>query len=151
MEKIKQNKICRMISYCLFILYFWFGIQKFFPHVSPAEDIAASTIRELTFGLITDRLALNLLAIWEVGAAILIIALPCKKWVLNIFFVHLIFTFTPFVFFPSLTFGETAGSLSLLGQYIVKNILLLIAVYILYQFRDVHQGKLAYAEVSNIK
>jgi uncharacterized membrane protein YkgB len=150
MEKIKQNKICRLISYCLFILYFWFGIQKFFPHVSPAEDIAAATIKVLTFGLITERLALNLLAIWEVGAAILIIALPCKKWVLNIFFVHLVFTFTPFLFFPSLTFGETTGSLSLLGQYIVKNILLLIAVYILYQFGDERQHQLTYSKATDL-
>src|SRR3712207_2302913 len=33
------------------IVYFWFGLLKFFPGASPAEDLAARTIAQMTFGL----------------------------------------------------------------------------------------------------
>ena len=32
------------------IVFMWFGILKFFPNISPAQDIATNTINKLTFG-----------------------------------------------------------------------------------------------------
>ncbi len=47
------------------IVFFWFGMLKFFPGVSPAQDLAIRTIDRLTFGLIPANLSLVLLAVWE--------------------------------------------------------------------------------------
>ena len=32
------------------IVFFWFGVLKFFPALSPAEDLAGRTISALSFG-----------------------------------------------------------------------------------------------------
>lgn len=132
MDQKNLKQLTRLLSVTLFVVYFWFGIQKFFPNVSPAEEIAFETIHKLTFGMMGKWWALNLLAIWEIGVAFLILFCSCNKFILFAVALHLIFTFTPFLFFPSLTLGEATGSLTLLGQYIVKNLVLLVAVYTLY-------------------
>lgn len=132
MEKTSLRHITTLLSFSLFVIYFWFGIQKFFPHVSPAEEIASKTIQALTFNLFSPKLGLLILAFWEVGISILVLCCPNNKYVLAAIFVHLIFTFSPFLLFPALTQGDVIGSLSLLGQYIVKNLILLVSVYTLY-------------------
>ena len=47
------------------VVFFWFGFLKFFPDLSPAQDLAARTIEQLTFGLIGPELSIYLLAVWE--------------------------------------------------------------------------------------
>src|SRR4028119_1063905 len=47
------------------IVFFWFGVLKFFPGLSPAQDLAARTISMLTFGLVGSALSLPILATWE--------------------------------------------------------------------------------------
>jgi hypothetical protein len=38
---------------------------KFFPGLSPARDLAARTISQLSFGLISAETAVIILAVWE--------------------------------------------------------------------------------------
>jgi uncharacterized membrane protein YphA (DoxX/SURF4 family) len=47
------------------IVFFWFGALKFFPGLSPAEDLATRTISVLTFGLIPPNVSIVVLATWE--------------------------------------------------------------------------------------
>ena len=42
-----------------------FGVLKFFPDLSPAQDLATRTIEVLTFGLVKPSLSLPVLALWE--------------------------------------------------------------------------------------
>ncbi|MCB0646909.1 MAG: hypothetical protein KDC49_09605 [Saprospiraceae bacterium] len=142
MEATSLKSIVRAISFSLFIIYFWFGIQKFFPHVSPAEEIAGNTIQVLTFGFLSFKTGLMILAVWEVGIAFFILCCPTNRIVMGLTILHLIFTFTPFLFFPSLTLGDATGSLTLLGQYIVKNLLLICCVYFLYKVGPNLKGSL---------
>lgn len=45
-----------LLRVSLGIVFFWFGALKFFPGLSPAQDLAMRTIDILTFGLIpSDR------------------------------------------------------------------------------------------------
>jgi uncharacterized membrane protein YkgB len=37
------------------IVFFWFGILKFFPGLSPAQDLAIRTIDLLSFGLVQEK------------------------------------------------------------------------------------------------
>jgi uncharacterized membrane protein YphA (DoxX/SURF4 family) len=43
------------------IIFFWFGFLKFFPGLSPADQIATQTISVLTFGLLKPSVSLILL------------------------------------------------------------------------------------------
>lgn len=117
---------------CIGIVYFWFGMLKFYPGVSPAETIALDTISELTLGILTPNVSIVLLAIWETAIGILLIVGLFNRTALNLAIFHMLLTFTPFLFFPELTFTEAPFGLTLLGQYIVKNIVFLaIMIYIL--------------------
>ena len=78
------KKLCKWIAIGFFIIYFWFGVQKFFPNVSPAEAIATATINKLTFDIFPGRTGIILLAIWEVAVAFLILFMPYKKWLLSL-------------------------------------------------------------------
>ncbi|EAR01750.1 hypothetical protein FB2170_14518 [Maribacter sp. HTCC2170] len=105
---------------------------KFFPGVSPAETIALDTISELTLGVVTPDVSIILLALWETIIGVLLIIGLFSRAALNLAIVHMILTFTPFLFFPELTFTNAPFGLTLLGQYIVKNIVFLaIMIYIL--------------------
>lgn len=121
-ERISKNS---MLLACIGILYLWFGTLKFFPGVSPAETIAMDTIHELTLGLIRPKISLLLLAIWETGLGLLLIIGLLNRFAIILALVHMILTFTPFIFFPELTFTQAPFGLTLLGQYIMKNIVFL--------------------------
>lgn len=115
------------------IIYLWFGALKFFHGYSPAESLATSTIHKLTFGLLSDNLEINFLAAWECSIGILLIIGKWMKPVLIMFFLHMICTFSPLFFFPDQTFRFMPYGLSLVGQYIIKNIVIISAGLVLWQ------------------
>lgn len=117
--------ISSMLSVCIGIVYVWFGMLKFFPGLSPAETIAMDTISELTLGFIPQKLSLLMLAVWETVLGALLIVGFLNRFALNLAMVHMVLTFTPFFFFPELTFTNAPFGLTLLGQYIMKNIVFL--------------------------
>lgn len=122
---------------CIGIVYLWFGMLKFFPGLSPAETIALDTISELSLGLIMPNISIVLLAIWETAIGFLLIVGLFNRVALNLAIVHMVLTFTPFLFFPELTFTKAPFGLTLLGQYIVKNIVFLaIMIFMLARERS---------------
>lgn len=129
-RRINQNTD-QIISISIAIVYLWFGALKFFSGLSPAEQLAQKTISELTFNLIPPDIAILLLAIWEVAIGILLIANLFKRTVLFLALVHILLTFTPFIFFPDLVFTEAPFGLTLLGQYIIKNLIILGVLVVL--------------------
>ena len=56
------------------MVIFGFGVLKYFPHVSPAEDLILATTGPLTFGLISGHLTMVLLATVEciIGLSLMI-------------------------------------------------------------------------------
>ncbi len=110
------------------IIYLWFGALKFFPGVSPAEDLAKETIHLLTFGLIGPDLSLLLLAIWEVAIGIVLIVGIVQRLVIPVVLIHMICTFTPLILLPSLSFTAMPFALTLVGQYIIKNLIIISAL-----------------------
>ncbi len=107
------------------LVYLWFGALKFFSGVSPAETLAKNTIHHLTAGILLPDLSIYLLALWETAIGILLIFNLWYRFALKLAFVHIIFTFSPFLFFPDLMWSDIPFGLTLLGQYIVKNIIIL--------------------------
>src|SRR5689334_3924608 len=75
------------------IVYFWFGIVKFFPGLSPAETLAANTISELTFGYIPSKVSLPFLAMWECTLGVGLIASRGMRVILTLLFLQMLGTF----------------------------------------------------------
>ncbi|MCB0658527.1 MAG: hypothetical protein KDC57_20425 [Saprospiraceae bacterium] len=123
----------RLLAFTIGICYLWFGFLKFFPGLSPAEALAGDTINVLTVGLIHGRLAIVLLAIWEFAVGTALVFNIINKQVLWMAFIHMGCTFLPLIFFPSLSFSAAPFGLSLIGQYIIKNLVFISALLYLYQ------------------
>lgn len=115
------------------IIYIWFGMLKFFHGYSPAEELAINTIHKLTAGLIPARTSIILLAIWETVLGVLMVLGFQTRKVLIFLVLHLVFTFTPLLLFPDVSFKIAPYGFTLVGQYIMKNIVIISAAWILWQ------------------
>lgn len=118
----------RLIVISFGIIYFWFGMLKFFPGVSPAEALAKATLDKLTLGLIPSNITYCMLAAWEVTIGIAMLVNYTKRGIIYITMLHLLFTFTPLLFLPDASFNGQPYSLTLVGQYIIKNLVLIFAL-----------------------
>ena len=106
---------------------------KFFHGYSPAEELAINTIHKLTAGLIPARTSIILLAIWETVLGVLMVLGFQTRRVLIFLVLHLVFTFTPLLLFPDVSFKIAPYGFTLVGQYIMKNIVIISAAWILWQ------------------
>ena len=53
-----------LLRISLGVVFFWFGVLKFFPGMSPATDLASRTIDVLSFGMVPARISVPVLAAW---------------------------------------------------------------------------------------
>lgn len=121
----------KLLRWSIGIVFFWFGILKYFEGLSPAEDIAINTITILTLGFIPGNIILYGLATLEVLIGIgLIFKIFLRETLLLLYF-QMVGTFLPLLFFPNEVFHVFPYSLTLEGQYIVKNIIVLSAGIVL--------------------
>jgi uncharacterized membrane protein YphA (DoxX/SURF4 family) len=120
-----------LLRMALGIVFLWFGALKFFPNVSPAEELAGKTIETLTFGVIPQSTAVFILAIWEVAIGIGLIVGRWMRVVLLLLYVQMLGTITPLFLFPTETFTIFPVVPTLEGQYIIKNIVLVAAGIVL--------------------
>lgn len=109
------------------IVFLWFGSLKFFPGLSPADQLATDTIDVLSFGLINTDTARILLALLETAIGIGLITGTFLRLTLLALFGQMLGTVTPLILFPDLTFETFPFVLTLEGQYIIKNLVLVSA------------------------
>lgn len=114
------------------IVFVWFGVLKFFPDISAAQDLAIRTIELLTFGLVPELFIINGLALWEVLIGVGLISGKFMKATLLLLFLQMIGTFTPIFLFPSEVFNHIPYAPTLEGQYIIKNIVIISAAIVLW-------------------
>lgn len=107
--------------------FLWFGALKFFPGLSPAQELATSTTEILTLGLIAPEVAILLLAAWECLIGLGLISGRFMRATLLLLFVQMLGTVTPLFFFPQEVFTRFPYALTLEGQYIIKNVVLVSA------------------------
>ena len=105
-----------------------FGVVKFFPGVSPVESLVEATWGVLTFGIVGGQLALVLTAIIETVAGLALISGVFARFGLVMLAVAFVGIFSPLVFFPGELF--TAAGPTLLGQYVLKNVVLVAATLV---------------------
>lgn len=106
------------------IVFFWFGVLKFIPGASPAQDLALNTIDVLTFGLIPASAALILLATLECAIGIGLITGKFLRLTLVLLVFQMLGAWSPLFLFPGEAFIQFPYAPTLEGQYIIKNIVL---------------------------
>ena len=109
------------------IIFFWFGFLKFFPGLSPADQIATKTITVLTLGFVKPNISIIILAIWETLIGLGLITGKFLRVTLLLLFAQMLGTLTPLLLFPAETFTQFPYAPTLEGQYIIKNLVLISA------------------------
>lgn len=109
------------------VVFFWFGFLKFFPGMSPAEALATDTILVMSGGLVEPWLSIKVLAVWEILIGLGLIFGVALRATLLLLFLQMPGTITPMFLFPELTFRHFPFVLTIEGQYIVKNLVLVSA------------------------
>ena len=116
-----------LLRISLGVVFFWFGILKFFPDLSPAQGLATKTISLLTFGLIQPQVSIIILAVWETLIGLGLIFGVYMRGVLLLLFFQMMGTVTPLFLFPVESFAQIPYAPTLEGQYIIKNLVLISA------------------------
>ncbi|CAN5552665.1 MAG: DoxX family membrane protein [Blastocatellia bacterium] len=114
-----------LMRVALGIVFFWFGVLKFFPGLSVAEDLASRTISVISFGYVSPSVSVPVLAAWECTIGLGLISGKFLRLTLLLLFLQMTGTFLPLVFFPLETWVQFPYAPSLEGQYIIKNLVLL--------------------------
>ena len=116
-----------LLRVSLGVVFLWFGVLKFFPGLSPAQELATQTIDTLTFGLLSPTFSILVLATWECLIGIGLILGLFMRATLLLLFLQMLGAVTPLFLYPSQVFTHIPYAPTLEGQYIIKNIVLVSA------------------------
>ena len=116
-----------LLRISLGIVFLWFGALKFFPDLSPAQDLAIRTMHTLSFGRVPPSVTLPVLAGWECLIGLGLLTGRLLRVTLLLMFVQMLGTITPVFLFPSEVFVRIPYAPTLEGQYIIKNLVLISA------------------------
>ena len=108
-------------------VFLGFGALKFFPGVSPAQDLSIKTIELLTFGLVPWRAGLIGIATLECFIGVCLLAnrwMRLAVWLLAVEFIGIL---APLVLLPGRLFSGPHDAPTLEGQYVLKDIILVAA------------------------
>jgi uncharacterized membrane protein YphA (DoxX/SURF4 family) len=109
------------------IVFFWFGVLKFFPGLSPAQTLAVETVDALAFGLLPASISLVLLALLECTIGLGLISGKFIRLTLLLLAFQMVGAATPLFLFPGEVFTQFPYAPTLEGQYIIKNLVLVSA------------------------
>jgi uncharacterized membrane protein YkgB len=121
----------RLLRISIGIVFFWFGVLKFFPGLSPAQELAINTIRIITFGMIPSMVIIVGLATWEVLIGLGFITGKFMRASIVLLLAQMPGTFVPIFVFPEQVFTAIPYGLTIEGQYIFKNFVLISAAFVI--------------------
>jgi uncharacterized membrane protein YphA (DoxX/SURF4 family) len=102
------------------IVFLWFGLLKFFKGLSPAEDLVRNTVY-----FVDPDLFLPVLAAWESLIGIGLITGKFLRVTILLLFLQMPGTALPLLILPEKVWTVFPYGLTLEGQYIVKNLVLI--------------------------
>ncbi|GAB4435346.1 MAG: DoxX family protein [Anaerolineae bacterium] len=108
------------------IVFLWFGALKLFPGLSPAEDLVRSTVFWLN-----PTWFLAVLAVWEMAIGLGLITGRWLRLTLLLLFLQMPGTALPLLVLPHAVWSSFPFGLTLEGQYIIKNLVLVGAGLVL--------------------
>jgi len=108
------------------IVFLWFGILKFFPGLSPAEGLVRNTVY-----FIDPDVFIYVLALWESLIGLGLITGKFMRTTLLLLFLQMPGTALPLLVLPEVVWTHFPFGLTLEGQYIIKNLVLIGAGLVL--------------------
>ena len=107
------------------IIFIWFGLLKVFGH-SPANDLVARTVYWFD-----PAVFIPILGWWEVAIGVCFLFKFLIRIGILLLFLQIGGTFLPLVLLPDVCFQKPPFILTIEGQYIVKNLLIISAAIVL--------------------
>lgn len=108
------------------VVFFWFGALKLIPGFSPAEGLIRETLPFLPMNLF-----LPFLAVWEMAIGLGFITGKFMRLTILLLFLQMPGTLSPIVLRPDLVFTQFPFGLTLEGQYIIKNMVIISSALVL--------------------
>lgn len=128
------DKILWFNRFSLFVVFFWFGFLKLI-HLSPAETLIAHLHQETISNWVTLEFFTPFLGFIECVIGLLWLFPKLTRIAFGLFSLQMFTTFLPLFYLPTDTWQDSF-TLTLTGQYIVKNLVLIAAALILYAFHQ---------------
>lgn len=100
-------------------IFIWFGILKTLG-ISPAQELVGATVYWLT-----PEIVVPLLGLWEVAIGLCLLVPQLIRIGLLLLAFQIPGTFLPLILLPEVTFTAAPFGLTLEGQYIVKNLVII--------------------------
>ncbi|MDZ7843500.1 MAG: DoxX family protein [Anaerolineales bacterium] len=102
------------------IVFLWFGALKLVPGLSPAEDLVRNTVY-----FVDPDLFLPVLAVWEMLIGLGMISGKFTRLTILLLFLQMPGTALPLLLLPDAVWTQFPYALTLEGQYIVKNLVII--------------------------
>jgi len=106
------------------VVFVWFGGLKLIG-VSPAADLVAATVY-----VVPAELFVPVLGVWEVVIGLCLLYRPLIRVGILLLFLQMPGTFLPIVLLPDVVFTTFPYGLTVEGQYIVKNLVIIGAALV---------------------
>lgn len=114
----------RFLRVSLAVIFIWFGILKPLG-MSPAEHLVRNTVYWFD-----PDIFVPILGMWEVAIGVGLLFRPLLRFAILLLFLQMPGTFLPLVLLPSVCFTRIPFGLTLEGQYIIKNLILIAAALV---------------------
>jgi uncharacterized membrane protein YkgB len=115
-----------LLRWSMGIVFIWFGALKFFPGLSPAEGLIRASVP-----LVPMEIFIPLLASWEIVIGIGLISNRWMRSTILLLLLQMIGTISPLFIRPDLVWVAMPFGLTMEGQYIIKNLVLVSAALVI--------------------
>jgi uncharacterized membrane protein YkgB len=109
------------------VVFFWFGVLKLFPGASPAEPLVRATVS----WAVPPEPCVIVLGIWESLIGLGLISGVFMRATLALLFLQMPGTLLPLIVVPDTVWQRFPFELTMEGQYILKNFVLIGAALVL--------------------
>ncbi|MFA7347931.1 MAG: hypothetical protein WCZ86_09250 [Desulfurivibrionaceae bacterium] len=121
-----MDRYCQpLMRYSIALIFIWFGLLKPLG-MSPEEELIKRTVY-----WVSPQVFLPVLGWWEVSVGLCLLYRPLIRIALLLLLLQLPGTMLPLILLPEICFTQPPFGLSLEGQYIVKNLFLVSAAFVI--------------------
>ena len=107
------------------VVFIWFGALKF-TGISPANELVAQTVYWFP-----PEVFIPILGFWEVAIGVCLLIRPLIRVAIFLLLVQMPGTMLPLVLLPQVCFTQFPFALTMEGQYIIKNLVLISAAIVI--------------------
>jgi len=117
----------RLLRIVVGLVFLAFGLLKFFPDVSPVEELTIKTTDAMSFHLVPGHIAIVLVACSETIIGLLLIAGRWLRIAVYLLAGQLVGVLAPLILFTGRLFDGPHNAPTLEGQYVIKDLILVAA------------------------